>query len=302
MKLSVIVPCYNEQEVIALFYDEAIKYLKNYDYELIFVNDGSRDNTLEEIKKFNDLNVKWYNFSRNFGKEAAIYAGLTKATGDLICIMDADLQDPPSLLPEMIEKINEGYDSVATFRQNRKGEPRIRSFCARSFYKIINRMIDVEIVDGARDYRLMTRHMVNSILELTEYNRFSKGIFAWVGYDTYYLPYENIERAAGETSWSFLGLFKYAIEGIVSFTTFPLKIATYFGFFTAVFSLLLGFYYIMDKILMGNDVDGWTSLAVFILFFFSIVIMFLGIIGEYLSRIYTEVKRRPVYVIKEDNE
>lgn len=300
-KISVIVPCYNEEEVIDIFYEEAIKYLSKFEYELIFINDGSKDKTLEKIKQIEDTNIKWFSFSRNFGKEAAIYAGLTKATGDLVCIMDADLQDPPYLLPEMVTKIEEGYDSVATFRQTRKGEPKIRSFCARTFYRLINKMIDVEIVDGARDYRLMNRKMVDAILELSEYNRFSKGIFAWVGFDTYYMPFENVERAAGETSWSFWGLFKYAIEGIISFTTMPLKIATYVGCITAILSLMLGFYYTIDKIITGNAVDGWTSLAVFMLFFFSVVIMFLGIIGEYLSRIYTEVKKRPVYIIKEQN-
>lgn len=302
MKISIVVPCYNEQEVISIFYNELMTYVKEYDYELIFINDGSKDKTLEVIKSINDKNVKWYNFSRNFGKEAAIYAGLQKATGDLVCIMDADLQDPPCLLPKMIKKIDQGFDSVATYRQDRKGEPKIRSIFARGFYKLINKMIDVEIVDGARDYRLMRRHMVDAVLEVNEYNRFSKGIFAWVGFETYYLPFENVERAAGETSWSFWGLFKYALEGIVSFTTLPLKLAILVGLLTALLSVLMGTYFFFDKVINGNPTEGWTSLVVIMLFFFAVVIMFLGIIGEYLSKIYTEVKKRPVYVIKEEKE
>ena len=302
--LSIITPCYNEEATIHYFYEETKKYLDtmDVDYEIIFVNDGSKDKTVEECLKVKekDNNVKILNFSRNFGKEAAMYAGLNEAKGDLVVIMDTDLQDPPKLLPEMynILKSNE-YDSVATYRVNRKGEPPIRSFFARMFYKMINKMIDVEIIDGARDYRMMKRSMVDAIISMNEYHRFSKGIFAWVGFNTKYLEYENVERVAGETKWSFWKLFKYAIDGIVGFTTLPLRLATFTGIFVSMFGFLYMLYIVVKALVFGDPVAGFPSLIVIIALLGGIQLLFLGIIGEYLAKTYMETKKRPIYIIKE---
>lgn len=304
--ISIIIPCYNEEDSIPLIYNELKKVSNNmkYDFEFIFVNDGSIDNSLNVLKKLSakDKQVKYIHFSRNFGKEAAMYAGLSKSKGDYVTIMDADLQDPPSLLPEMLRLIKEeGYDSVSTRRVSRKGEPKIRSFFARKFYKIINKLSKIEMVDGARDYRLMTRQMVNSILELKEYNRYSKGLFSFVGFNTYWLEYENVERVAGETKWSFWGLVKYAIEGIVAFSTLPLSIASLMGFIFCFVSFILIIIIIIKTLIFGDPTSGWPSLVCIIFFVSGIQLFCLGIIGKYLSKTYLETKNRPIYIIKESN-
>ena len=301
--ISIIIPCYNEEDSIPLIYNELKKVSNNmkYDFEFIFVNDGSIDNSLSVLKKLSakDKQVKYIHFSRNFGKEAAMYAGLSKSKGDYVTIMDADLQDPPSLLPEMLRLIKEeGYDSVGTRRVSRKGEPKIRSFFARKFYKIINKLSKIEMVDGARDYRLMTRQMVNSILELKEYNRYSKGLFSFVGFNTYWLEYENVERVAGETKWSFWGLVKYAIEGIVAFSTLPLSIASLMGFIFCFVSFILIIIIIIKTLIFGDPTSGWPSLVCIIFFVSGIQLFCLGIIGKYLSKSYVETKNRPIYIIK----
>lgn len=305
-KVSIIVPSYNEEESIPLFYKEIDKVSKNLDvnFEFIFVNDGSKDKTLEVVKKLSkeDKRVKYIHFSRNFGKEAAMLAGLELSSGDYVAIMDADLQDPPTLLPEMIRLIEEEhYDCVGTRRVTRKGEPPIRSFFARMFYKIINKMSKTEMVDGARDYRLMTRQMVNSILELKEYNRYSKGLFSFVGYDTKWLEYENIERVAGETKWSFWKLFLYALEGIVAFSTAPLAIASFAGFLFCLISFIMIIFIIVRTLIYGDPTSGWPSLVCIIFFVSGIQLFCIGIIGEYLSKTYLETKKRPIYIIKETN-
>jgi len=304
--ISIIIPCYNEEDSIPLIYNELKKVSNNmkYDFEFIFVNDGSIDNSLSVLKKLSakDKQVKYIHFSRNFGKEAAMYAGLSNSKGDYVTIMDADLQDPPSLLPEMLRLIKEEeYDSVGTRRVSRKGEPKIRSFFARKFYKIINRLSKIEMVDGARDYRLMTRQVVNSILELKEYNRYSKGLFSFVGFNTYWLEYENVERVAGETKWSFWGLVKYAIEGIVAFSTLPLSIASLMGFIFCFVSFILIIIIIIKTLIFGDPTSGWPSLVCIIFFVSGIQLFCLGIIGKYLSKTYLETKNRPIYIIKECN-
>ncbi|MFI3283971.1 MAG: glycosyltransferase family 2 protein [Erysipelotrichaceae bacterium] len=303
MKLSIIVPCYNEQGVVDLFYDEAIKHIKEtkLDYELIFVNDGSKDETVNDCLalKEKDSNIIVVDFSRNFGKEAAMLAGLETSTGDLVVLMDADLQDPPYLLPTMVKAVvEEGYDSAATYRVDRKGEPPIRSFFARKFYKMINKMTEVEIVDGARDYRMMSRDMVNAIISLPEVHRFSKGIFTWVGFKTKYIEFENVERVAGETKWSFWKLCKYAIEGIVGFTTFPLRLATIFGSIISVGAFLFMLFITIKAIIFGDPVAGYPSLVVIITMIGGIQLLLMGVMGEYLSRTYMETKRRPIYIVK----
>ena len=302
--LSIIVPCKNEAEAIPLFYPELKKYLKKTvsRYELIFVDDGSTDNTVEECLRLKreDKNIKVISFSRNFGKEAAMLAGMRESAGDFVVIMDADLQDPPALLPEMYEYVKNGaYDCAGTYRVSRKGEPPIRSFFARQFYKLINRMIDVEIVDGARDYRIMSRNMVNAILELPEYNRFSKGIFAWVGFRTKYIEYENVERVAGETKWSFWKLFAYAIDGIVGFTTAPLRIATISGLCVSGFGFLYMLYIVIKALTVGDPVAGYPSMIAIICLLGGIQLIVIGIVGEYLGKAYLETKRRPNYIIRE---
>ena len=306
-KISIIIPCYNEEQAIPYFYEEITKISKtiNYEFEYIFVNDGSKDKTIEVIKKYSkkDKNVKYIHFSRNFGKEAAMYAGLEKSTGDYVAIMDADLQDPPSLLPEMINFLesNEEYDCVGTRRVTRKGEPPIRSFFARMFYKIINKISKIEMVDGARDYRLMTRQMINSILELKEYNRYSKGLFQFVGYQTKWLEYENVERVAGETKWSFWKLFIYALEGIIAFSTAPLAISSIAGILFCFISFIMIIFIIIKTLIYGDPTSGWPSLVCIIFFVSGIQLFCLGIIGQYLSKTYLETKNRPIYIIKDTN-
>ena len=305
--ISVIVPCYNEQDVLHLFYDEiglVAGEMQEYDFEFIFVNDGSSDDTLKICKELaaKDERVKYISFSRNFGKEAGIYAGFEKAKGDLVCMMDADLQDPPALLPEMVKAIEEeGYDSVATRRVTRKGEPPIRSFFARMFYKLMEKISETEIVDGARDYRLMTRQFVNSLLQLEEYNRFSKGLVGWVGYQTKWLEYENVERAAGETKWSFWKLLLYSIEGIMAFSTVPLAISAVTGILFCAIAFVMILFIIVKTIVFGDPVAGWPSTACIILFVGGVQLFCVGILGQYLAKTYLEVKGRPIYICKETN-
>ncbi len=307
-KISVVVSCYNEQEALPLFYEEITKVankMKNAEFEFIFVNDGSKDKTLEVIKKFRstDERVKYISFSRNFGKEAAMYAGLKKASGDYVAIMDADLQDPPKLLVEMYDTLSKKeYDCVATRRVSRKGEPPIRSFFARLFYKLINKISKAEIVDGARDFRLMTRQMVDAIISMEEYNRFSKGIFGWVGFNTKWIEYENVERAAGETKWSFWKLFKYSIEGIIAFSTAPLVISTIMGILFCFVAFLMIIFIIAKTLIYGDPVSGWPSMVCIMLFVGGIQLFCIGIIGQYISKTYLEVKKRPIYIIKETEE
>ena len=304
--LSIIVPCYNEQEALPLFYEAVTQTMTTIDeeYELLFINDGSSDNTLETMKELaqRDPHIKYLSFSRNFGKEAAMFAGFRNASGEYVAIMDADMQDPPSLLPSMLEILRtQNYDSVATRRQNRVGEPPIRSWFARMFYKIINKISDADIVDGARDFRLMKRHMVDAIIEMNEYNRFSKGIFGWVGFRTYWLAYENVERVAGETSWSFFKLAKYAIDGIVNFSQVPLSIASLFGILMTVISMLLVVFVVVRKLLFGDPVAGWASTICLILFVSGIQLLCNGIMGQYIAKIYLETKNRPHYILTESN-
>ena len=305
--LSVIVPCYNEEENIRDFYDELLKNAsffeeKEINIELLYIDDGSKDKTVEEVRKLReqDERVHLLSFSRNFGKEAAVYAGLQKSKGELVVLMDADLQDPPSLLPEMYGYIEQGYDSVATRRVSRKGEPPIRSFFARVFYRLMNRISKTDIVDGARDYRLMTRQVVDAILSMTEYNRFTKGIFGWVGYETKWLEYENIERRKGETKWSFWKLFLYSLEGITAFSTIPLTIAAVMGALFCVLAFLLIIITIVKTLVFGDPTSGWPSLVCIILLVSGVQLFCLGIVGQYLSKTYMEVKRRPIYLVKED--
>ena len=307
--LSVIVPCYNEEENVRDFYDELCKNVdffreKQIEFEVIYVDDGSRDQTVSEVKKLHaeDGRARLISFSRNFGKEAAIYAGLQKCRGDLVVLMDADLQDPPSLLPEMYSYIEEGYDSVATRRVTRKGEPVIRSFFARMFYKLMNRISRTEIVDGARDYRLMTRQVVDAIMSMPEYNRFTKGIFGWVGYETKWLEYENIERRKGETKWSFWKLFLYSLEGIIAFSTVPLTIASVAGVFFCLVAFVIIVVTIVRKLLFGDPTSGWPSLVCIIMMVSGVQLFCLGIVGQYLSKTYMEVKRRPIYLVREEVE
>ena len=307
-KISVVVPCYNEEPTITLFYDEITKVSENMEvnFEYIFVDDGSKDKTIDILKELanKDKRVKYIKLSRNFGKEGAMLAGLKLSTGDYVTIMDADLQDPPKLLPKMLSILKDeknDYDCVGTRRVTRKGEPPIRSFFARRFYKIINRMSKVEMVDGARDYRLMTRQVVNSILELNEYNRYSKGLFQFVGFNTKWLEYENVERVAGETKWSFWKLFKYAIEGIVSFSTAPLTMSVTIGLLFCLIAFIMIIFIIVKTLVYGDPVAGWPSLACIVIFASGVQLFSLGILGEYLSKTYLEVKNRPVYIIKETN-
>lgn len=306
-KISVIVPCYNEEEALPYFYDAIIntaEQMNDFDFEFIFVNDGSKDRTLELSKQFakKDPRVKYVSFSRNFGKEAAIYAGLENSTGDYCVLMDADLQDPPALLPEMMEAIQkEGYDSAATRRVTRKGEPPIRSFFARMFYRIINKISDADIVDGARDYRLMKRDMVNTILDMKEYNRFSKGIFGWIGYDTKWIEFENVERVAGETKWSFWKLFKYSLEGITAFSIAPLQIASIFGILFSLVAFVMIIVIIIRTLVFGDPVSGWPSLVCIIMLIGGVQLLSIGILGQYLSKTYLETKKRPIYIAKETN-
>ena len=304
-KISIIVPCYNEEEAMPLFYEEITKTASTFDkvdFEFIFVNDGSRDRTLEVARDLakKDKRVRYISFSRNFGKEAAMLAGLEYSVGDYVAIMDADLQDPPSMLHDMYDGIkNEGYDCVATRRVNRKGEPPIRSFFAKCYYKLINKISDTEIVDGARDYRLMSRQMVDSILSLKEYNRFSKGIFSWVGYNTKWLEYKNVERVAGTTKWNFWKLFLYSLESIVAFSTVPLAISSIVGIMFFLISMIMIVFIIVRTLMFGDPVAGWPSLVCIIFFVSGVQLFGIGVIGQYLSKLYLEVKGRPVYIVKE---
>lgn len=306
-KLSLIIPCYNEEDALPIFHNEATKVLSclNYEYEMIFINDGSKDKTLDVMKALagNDPHITYLSFSRNFGKEAAMYAGFCNANGDYVAVMDADMQDPPSLLPQMLEILESGeYDSVATRRVSRKGEPKIRSWFARKFYKLINKISDADVVDGARDFRLMKREMVDAIISMNEYNRFSKGIFGWIGFKTYWLPYENVERVAGETKWSFWKLFKYAIDGIINFSQAPLSIASFMGILMTGISFIVLAFVILRRIIFGDPVAGWASIICIILFIGGIQLFCLGIIGQYLAKTYLEVKKRPHYIVSETNK
>ncbi|MCI8488831.1 MAG: glycosyltransferase family 2 protein [Lachnospiraceae bacterium] len=308
MKLTAVVPCYNEEAALHYFYQEMQKVMQDMqdiEFEILFINDGSKDKTLEVIRELakQDEKVKYVSFSRNFGKEAAIYAGLQYSDGDLTAIMDADLQDPPSLLPQMYRAITEeGYDSVATRRVNRKGEPPIRSFFARNFYRLMNRISRTDIVDGARDYRLMNRAFVDALLEMGEYNRFSKGLFGWVGFETKWLEYENVERVAGETKWSFWKLFLYSIEGIVAFSTMPLSIAAFLGVLMCAAAAASIVFIIVRQLLYGGSAFGWPSLVCIVMFLGGIQLLCIGILGSYLAKTYLEVKKRPIYICKETNK
>ena len=303
--ISIVVPCHNEEEMVPIFHKEITAVsdqLPDAVFELIFVNDGSKDATLAELKRLASLDerVHYLSFSRNFGKEAAMIAGLRHATGNYVAVMDADLQDPPAMLVEMVALIRTGeYDCIATKRLDRKGEPPIRSFFARQFYHLINRISDTEIVDGARDFRLMTRQMVDAVLEMTEYNRFSKGIFSWVGFETKYLSYENQERVAGKTTWSFWSLFKYSLDGIVAFSEAPLAIAAFTGFLSFAVAILAALILTVRTLVFGNATSGWTSLIVIILGMGGLQLLRLGILGKYLGKTFMETKRRPLYILKE---
>ncbi|HEM3550009.1 glycosyltransferase family 2 protein [Streptococcus suis] len=303
--ISVIVPCFNEEEAIPYFYDAMEKVRKEMgeQFEYIFVNDGSKDRTLTVLRQLSgqDRAVRYLSFSRNFGKEAALYAGLQAAQGELVTVMDVDLQDPPEMLMEMKAMLdgNPDLDCVGTRRVSRDGEPPIRSFFAKLFYKLMNKISQVEVVDGARDFRLMRRHMVDAILSVSEYNRFSKGIFAWVGFETEYLPYENVERVAGETSWSFWKLLSYSIEGIINFSDTPLNIASYTGFFTFLLSLVLMIFVVFKTLVFGDPTIGWPSTICIILFLGGLQLMTIGILGKYLAKVFLETKKRPIYIVKE---
>lgn len=303
--LAVIVPCYNEHETLRPF----LATCQRVEQELAdrvrlsyyFINDGSKDQTLALLRELAGqfANVHYLSFSRNFGKEAALLAGLEASSEDLVTVMDADLQDPPELLVEMVDKIEQGYDVVGTRRADRKGEPPIRSFFARTFYYLINKVSDTEMIDGARDYRLMTRQVVDSILELGEVNRFSKGLFSWVGYDVTYISYENRERVAGETSWNFMSLLKYSIDGFINFSDAPLNLAIWAGVSSFGLSIVGIITVVLKKLLFGDPVAGWASLVSIILFIGGIQLLCLGIIGKYIAKIFLETKKRPVYIVKE---
>ncbi len=306
MKLSLIVPCYNEEAALPIFYREVTKVMATLscEYELLFINDGSRDGTLSCMKELarTDKHVKYISFSRNFGKEAGMYAGFCNADGDYVAVMDADMQDPPALLPQMLEILQNGeYDSVATRRVSRVGEPVIRSWFARKFYQIINKISDADVVDGARDFRLMKREMVEAIVAMAEQNRFSKGIFGWIGFRTCWLPYENVERVAGETKWSFWKLFKYAIDGIVNFSQVPLSIASWSGLLLTGCSVLALLFIVIRRLAYGDPVAGWASTICVIIFIGGVQLAALGIMGQYIAKTYLEVKKRPHYIVAESN-
>ncbi len=306
-KLTIIVPCYNEEATLQPFYEEITRVagiMSDVTLHVLFVDDGSADNTLHEMKRLAalDSHIQYISFSRNFGKEAAIYAGLQQAKGDYVAIMDVDLQDPPALLPEMYKAIvDEGFDSVATRRVDRKGEPPIRSFCARQFYKLMNKISQIDLVDGARDYRLMNRKFVNALLAIEEYNRFSKGIFGWVGFKTKWIEFENVERVAGETKWSFWKLFKYSLEGIVAFSTTPLDIASIAGVVSCIIALGMVVFVVLRRLIFGDPVAGWASIVSVMLFLGGIQLLCMGILGQYLAKTYLETKKRPIYIVAETN-
>lgn len=304
-KLSVVVPCFNEQEAVPIFYNEVKKVLVTLkaEYEIIFIDDGSSDKTLEEVKELSEKDkcVHYVSFSRNFGKEAAMYAGLKKAAGDYVVIMDVDLQDPPSLIPEMLSAVRSGeFDSAATRRTNRKGEPPVRSMFARLFYKLMRYFSDIDIVDGARDFRMMSRTMVDAVLSVSERGRFSKGIFAWVGFRTKYFEYKNVERSAGKTKWNFRKLFLYSLDGIVAFSTKPLALASITGILFLFLSFLFIIFIIVRKVLFGDPTAGWPSLVCIILFVSGIQLFCTGILGQYLAKVYLETKQRPLYIAKDE--
>lgn len=306
--VSITIPCYNEEDALEVIYPAIVEIMdslaEKYEFELLLVNDGSKDGTLKKMRTLaeQDSRVKYYSFSRNFGKEAAIYAGLSNAKGDYVVMMDADMQDPPSLLPKMIEKLETGeWDCVATRRVTRTGEGMIRSFGARMFYKIIRKMTNINIADGARDYQMMSRQMVDSVLALTEYNRFSKGIFEWVGYRKTWLEFENVERAAGETKWSFWKLLLYSLEGIINFSSVPLMVSSYLGLVMTLISFVAIIFIIVRKLMFGDPVDGWASTVCIVTFVGGIQLFCMGIMGQYMAKMYSEVKNRPRYIIQETN-
>lgn len=305
--ISLIIPCYDEEAGLNILYralQDVSEQLPNYDFEFLFINDGSKDRTLDLIEGYanNDSRVRYISFSRNFGKEAAMYAGFCNAKGDYTTVMDSDMQDPPSLLPQMVKILEQGeYDSVATRRVTREGEPLIRSFFARQFYKMINKISDADVVDGARDFRLMRREMVDTIVAMGESNRFSKGIFGWIGFKTFWLPYENVERVAGETKWSFWKLFKYAIDGVVNFSQVPLMISAWVGFFFVLVSILAIVFVFVRKLIYGGSVEGWASLVCIILFVGGVQLFCIGVMGSYLAKTYQEVKHRPHYIVGKTN-
>lgn len=307
-KVNLIIPCYNEAEALPLFAEElnkTINSLTDYEFEILMINDGSSDSTLSVMKTISekDSRYKYLSFSRNFGKEAAMYAGFCNSDGDYVAVMDADMQDPPSILPEMLSIISDSeYDSVATRRVTRKGEPAIRSWFARQFYKLINKISDADVVDGARDFRLMKKEMVDAIVSMCEYNRFSKGIFGWIGFKTKWLEYENVNRIAGETKWSFWGLFKYAINGIVNFSETPMSIASGFGIFCTFLSFIMVVFFFVRKLIFGDPVAGWPSLVCIILFVAGLQFLCMGMMGKYIAKTYIEVKNRPHYIISETDK
>ena len=307
--LTIVVPCYNEEQALPVFYEEVSRTMDDFkntdsgvDFELLFIDDGSKDKTIDIIKGFRekDERVHYVSFSRNFGKEAGIYAGLENANGDYVVIMDADLQDPPSLLPEMYRAVTEeGYDTAATRRVTRKGEPPVRSFFARQFYKIMNSMTELEIMDGARDYRIMTRTMVNAVLDMKEYNRFTKGIYSWVGFRTKWIDYENRERVAGETKWNFWKLLLYSIEGFVGFTTAPLTLAVVIGLIFTLVAIVLIIFIIVRTLIYGDPTSGWPSMICIMVFMGGVQLFCIGLVGEYLAKTYLETKNRPIYIARE---
>ncbi len=305
--VSVVVSCYNEEEVLPIFYKEINKISKEMDYvnfEFLFVDDGSKDNTLKIVKDLasDDSRVKYISFSRNFGKEAAMNAGLSYSKGDYVVVMDADLQDPPKYLKEMYNYMKDGYDVAATRRITRKGEPVVRSFFSKLWYKLIDKMSDTEMVDGARDFRMMKRKVVDAILSLSEYNRYSKGIFSFVGFKTKWISYENVKRAAGKTKWSFWQLFKYALDGMSSFSTAPLLLASLFGILFCFIALIAIIFVIIRTLIYGDPVGGWPSLVCIILLVGGIQLLCIGTIGRYLSKVYLETKKRPIYIVDETNQ
>ena len=304
--VDIVIPCYNEEESIKIFYTECNKLvskIKDYSFKYIFVNDGSKDNTLEEVKLLlnNNINVEYISFSRNFGKEAAILAGLKESTADYVILMDVDLQHPPKLILEMISFIEKGYDSVAAKRVARNGEKKYREYFSKKFYKLINKISDVKVTEGATDYRIMTRQMVNCVLELEERQRFTKGIFEWIGFNTKWIEYESEERVAGITKWSYIGLLKYALEGIVGFSTAPLKLSSFVGIVISSFSFIYFIITLVKTLIEGIDMPGYASIVCFITFFGGIQLIALGVIGEYLAKTYLEVKKRPNYFIKDSS-
>ena len=302
--LSIVVPCFNEEKTVKIFSKEINKTLNEHNFEIIFINDGSGDNTLNNIKKLADenSNIKYISFSRNFGKESAIYAGLKNATGDLVCVMDVDLQHPPSLLPEMIESVsNEDYDVAAARRTSRKGEPKIKSFFSHMFYKVFKRITKMDLVEGATDYRVMTRQVVDSILQLKEYNRFSKGLFQWVGFNTKWICYENVERVAGQTTWSYWGLIKYSIEGLVAFSTMPLTISILLGTIFSIVAFIYMIVIIIRYLLYSDPVQGFATIMCSLLLLGGIQLLSIGALGKYLEKTYIETKNRPIFIIKESN-